>query len=137
MIRHSLHVPLSAVLAAACVFAFSACGGHSRGDGDGSSNVPAPAFDVSGDWTSTLDHHHLGVTSFSMKSDGALSGTLQTDSGEKGTISGQLAANDADFTVEFGSRTFLAEVVFSSTQASASGTLVDSDGNVHVFQLTR
>ena len=136
MTRHFLRNLFSAVLAAACVFAFSACGGHSR-DGHSGDSGTKPAFDVSGTWTTTMDDLHLGVTDFNMKSDGTLTGSLKTDSGEKGEISGQLAANDADYTITFASRTFLASVVFSSTQVSASGTVTDADGNIHIVKLTR
>ncbi|MBP5786859.1 MAG: hypothetical protein J6Y19_03460 [Kiritimatiellae bacterium] len=136
MTRHFLRNLFSAVLAAACVFAFSACGGHSR-DGHSGNSGNKPAFDVSGKWTTTMDNLHLGDTNFAMKSDGTLSGTLKTDSGETGELSGQLSANDGEYTVTFASRTYLASIVFSSTQTSASGTLIDGDGHVHTLQLTR
>lgn len=136
MTRHFLRNLFSAALAAACVFALSACGGHDR-DGHSGSSGTKPAFDVSGKWITTMDNLHLGETHFAMKSNGTLSGTIKTDSGETGELSGQLAANDGDYTVTFASRTYLASVVFSSTQTSASGTLIDAEGHVHTLKLTR
>ena len=138
----------AALLAVFCAFALVACGGHSRSNRDGSDsdssdssaaniNPASPAFDPSGDWTTNMDNAELGVTSFSMSASGHLGGTLKTDSGENGAISGQLSGNEAEYTVTFHSRTFLASVTFISSHASASGSLVDADGHVHSLKLVR
>lgn len=143
---------LFAVAAAAlAVLSLAACGGHSSrsSDGDGQSSpqgtpdagttvsAPTPDLDVSGSWVTYMDESELGITTFKMSSSGALSGNLRTDSGESASISGHLAGKEAEYTMSFHHRTFLASVDFAAAGTTASGTLVDSDGHVHAMKLNR
>ena len=131
--------------AAAALLAFAACGGHSRGSSDSSSSTTiqtAPVSssvasqDVSGTWATTLEGVALGTTTFSMASNGSLSGSLKTDTGDTGTISGHVSGSEAEYTVSFKTKAYLASVTFSDTN-NASGSLVDALGHLHSMTLAR
>lgn len=142
------HLPFrsvpAALAAAFCALALAACGGHeshhSSSSGNSSNSVStaaAPDFDVSGSWTTRMDDVTLGATVFDMSSSGHLSGSAQTDSGEKASINGQLSGSDAEYTMTFHHKTYLVSVQFASSHTSGSGTLVDADGHVHSVTLSR
>lgn len=145
MNRISRRPVFAALLAALCILSLAACGGHDRSSSDSSGNASAPSSsapaaapssDVAGTWNTSLEDVVLGTTTFYVSSTGALSGHLKTDTGDTGTISGQLSGSDAEYTVSFKSKTYLVSVVFSSSTAAA-GTLVDAAGHVHDLTLSR
>ena len=133
-------------IAALALLAFAACGGHSRGSSDSSSSSStiqtAPVSssvasqDVSGTWATTLEGVALGTTTLSMASNGSLSGSLKTDTGDTGTIAGHVDGTEAEYTVSFKTKTYLVSVTFSDTN-NASGSLVDALGHLHSMTLAR
>lgn len=148
MKRSSRHPFSAALLAALAALAFAACGGHhdggndASGDKNSSSSVSAafdttPAVDISGDWTTLLDDTSLGVSTFRLASSGALSGSLLSDFGETAAINGHLSGREAEYTMTFQHRPYLAAVDFASDGTTGSGTLVDADGHVHTLKLHR
>lgn len=148
MNRSPIRFILATLLAALAAFSISACGGHNSGGDDASGNSASsssvssdadtsPALDISGDWTTSLDDSAFGVTTFLVASSGALSGSLHSDLGETAAISGHLSGHEAEYTVTFQHRPYLAAVDFASGGTTASGTLVDADGHVHSLKLHR
>ena len=125
------------------VWTCAGCGGHERknkssDDSSGNSNnAAAPSFNPSGEWSTSMDSTALGTTTFSMDSAGNLSGSLKTDNGESGSLSGVLSGSDAEYTVKFHSRAYLVTLTFNSAHTSASGTMVDADGHSHHLKLSK
>jgi hypothetical protein len=149
MNRFDLRRAFAAAFVAFAALSLAACGGHSaHSSGDSSSSSSssssspsststAPDLDVTGSWITYMDDIELGVTTFKMAASGALSGSLRTGSGETASVSGHLVAKEAEYTMSFHHRTFLASADFDSNGATASGTVVDADGHVHALKLNR
>ena len=130
---------LAAALAVFCALSLAACDGHesnSSGDDSSNGNASSPNFNVSGTWTVVMDGTTLGTITFDMSDSGSLSGSIQTDSGERASINGQMSGSEAEYTMKFGNKTYLVSIQFSSAYAG-TGTLVDANGHVHSLELSR
>lgn len=147
MNRISRRPVFAALLAALCILSLAACGGHDRSSSSdnssssssssGTATSPSsPSSNIAGTWNTALEDVVLGTTTFSVSSTGALSGHLKTDTGDTGTISGQLSGDNAEYTVSFKTKTYLVSVVFSSSTAG-TGSLVDAAGHMHDMKLSR
>jgi len=118
-------------LALALCGVISGCG--SDGNGDASYH---PAVDVNGTWDVRMDGDPLGVMKLTVTDGGALSGTLTTTQGAVAQLAGTMDEYVAEFTMIFPAEAYLAVVTFTEKAESASGTLIDKNGNKHILQMT-
>ena len=105
-------------------------------DGGDDETLGTPAVDVNGKWDVRMDGTALGVMTFDVKKNGALSGWLHTLQDVTGRLQGGMDGYVADFTVQFANGLYWSSVLFNADATSGSGTLVDDKGFQRLLQLT-
>lgn len=95
-----------------------------------------PTVDVNGKWDVRMDGTALGVMTFDVKKNGALSGWLHTVDDVTGRLQGGMDGYVAEFTVQFANGLYGATILFNADATSGSGTLVDEKGFKRLLQLT-
>jgi len=118
-------------LAVALCWGVTGCGGD-----DDKENTYHPAVDVNGTWDVRMDGDPLGVMILAVTDGGSLSGTLTTTQEAVAQLAGAMDDYIAEFTVMFPTEAYLAVVTFTDKAESASGTLIDKNGNKNILQMT-